>query len=286
MRRLTLVPPAIFAVLALSIPLYAKEWRGITPLRSTRTDVERLFGRSADGRGAWAIYQTEEEGISILFASGPPCGSNAENEWRVPKGTVISISISPKTIILFSKLNIDESKYQKLADPHQLNRIEYWNKEEGESISVVDDEVSSFTYFGAAKDSMLHCPGSQLPESALSPEHYFRLDVYGDLVFRDEKARLDNFAIALQQGPTSRGYIIGYPAFRSSGSSTLARLNRARTYLVSVRGIEAKRLTRIRGGFRKQFTIELFIVPADAEAPSPLPLVSGRSNRVRGTNLH
>lgn len=271
MRKLALILPAFFAILVTAIPLDAKEWRGITPLRSTRANVERLFGRSADGRGSWAVYQTEEEGISILFASGPPCGSNAENEWRVPKGTVISISISPKTIILLSKLNIDESKYQKLKDPHQLNRIEYWNKEEGESISVVDDEVSSFTYFAAAKDSVLHCPGSRPPEPDSAREHYFRLDVYGDLLFRDEKIRLDNFAIALQQRPGSRGYIIGYPALRGSLSNTLARLERARTYLVKVRGIDDKRLMRIRGGFRKQFTVELFIVPTGAEAPSSLP---------------
>ncbi len=270
MKRLGLILLAFSAILVTASPLTAKEWRGITPLRSTRADVERLFGGSADGRGSWAVYQTEEEGISILFASGPPCGSNAENEWRVPKGTVISITISPKIRVLLSTLNLDESKYRKLKDPHQLNRIKYWNKEDGESISVVDDEISSFTYFAAAKDAVLHCTGSQ-PEPDSARVHYFRFDVYGDLVFPDEKSRLDNFAIALQQRPGSKGYIIGYPAFRASVSNTLARLKRARTYLVNTRKIDPKRLVRIRGSFRKQFTVELFIVPSGAEAPSPLP---------------
>jgi len=265
-----LILPALSAILVIAIPLRAKEWRGITPLHSTRADVERIFGESANGSGSWAVYQTEGEGISILFASGPPCGSNAENEWRVPKGTVISISISPKTIVLFSTLKVDKSKYQKLKDPHQLNRIEYWNNEEGESISVVDDEVSSFTYFAAARDSVLHCNGSR-PEPDSARRDYFRLDVYGDLAFRDEKARLDNFAIALQRQSDSKGYIIAYPNRRLTVSSTLARLRQARRYLVKVRRIDRERVVLIRGGFKKQFTTELFVVPKGAETPAPLP---------------
>lgn len=81
-----------------------------------------------------------------------------------PKDTVISITISPKTRVLFSSLNIDESKYQKLRDPHKLNRIEYRNNEEEESISVVNDEISSFTYFAGAKDFDLRCSRSPTRE--------------------------------------------------------------------------------------------------------------------------
>jgi hypothetical protein len=277
MRTLGLVLLAFFVMLVAAIPLCAKEWRGITPLRSTRADVERILGRSPDASGSWAIYQTREEAISILFASGPPCGTNAQNEWRVPRDTVISITISAKRVVLLSTMNIVESKYEKLRDPHKLNRIEYRNKEEGESISVVDGEVSSFTYFASAKDFDLHCPSSQV-ESDSARKQYFRLDEYGDLLSRDEKIRLDNFAITLQQRPGSRGYIIGYPGLRTSVSNSLVRLKRARAYLVKERGIDPMRLVQIRGGFRKKFTVELFIVPAGAEAPTPLPQAVPREN--------
>jgi hypothetical protein len=269
MRTLGLGLLAFSVMLVAAIPLGAKEWRGITPLRSTRAEVERILGRSPDASGSWAIYQTEKEAISILFASGPPCGTNAENEWRVPRGTVISITVSPKTVVLLTTLNIDESKFEKFRDPHKLNRIEYRNRDEGQSISVVDNEVSSVTYFAAAKDLALRCPTSQA-KSDSAGEHYFRLDEYGDLLFSDEKIRLDNFAITLQQRPGSRGYIIGYPALGASFPNTLARLKRARTYLVNKRGIG--------GGFRKKFTVELFIAPAGAEAPSPLPRAVARGN--------
>ncbi len=255
----------------LSVRLSAKEWRGITPLHSTRTDVESLFGKASDlGRDS-VNYQTDEFAVTILFASGQPCGLTANNEWRVPKDTVISITVSPKTIILFSTLRIEESKYQKLPDPHMLNRFEYWNRMEGESISVVNGEVSSFSYFAAAKDFLLRCPTSKPPEPDSTREHYTRLDTYGNLRFRDEKARLDNFAIWLQQQPKATGFIIVYPASRASLSNALARSKRAENYLVNVRRIDSRRLVRIRGGFRKHCTVELFIVPRGVEAPSPLP---------------
>lgn len=263
-----------------AIPVGAKDWRGITPLRSTRADVELLFGRSSIVDGSWAVYQTKEEAISVLFASGPPCGSNADNEWRVPRGTVISMTISPKTRVLLSTLNIDESKYQKIHDPHDLNRIEYRDKEKGESISVVDDEISSFRYFAASEDFILHCSGSSTRERDMAVAHYFRLDAYGNLLYRDEKIRLDNFAIALQQRLDSKGYIIAYPGSGASLSKALTRLNRARSYLGNFRGIEANRLVGLRGGLRKYFTVELFIVPKEAEAPSPIPQ-DPRNNQLR-----
>src|ERR1043165_3773873 len=40
-------------------------------------------------------------------------------------------------------------------------------------------------------------------------------DSYGDLSWEDEKAHLDNFAIALQNDPGATGYIIVYAGRRS-----------------------------------------------------------------------
>lgn len=51
----------------------AKEWHGITPLHSTRVDVERFLGH-APQKKQLTTYQTKKEAVSILYASGPPCG--------------------------------------------------------------------------------------------------------------------------------------------------------------------------------------------------------------------
>ena len=52
-----------------------------------------------------------------------------------------------------------------------------------------------------------------------------KFDEYGNIRFNDEKARLDNFAIQLQNEPTSQGYIIGYGSCDAEGST---RANRAK----------------------------------------------------------
>jgi hypothetical protein len=61
-------------------------------------------------------------------------------------------------------------------------------------------------------------------------------DEYGNIRFNDEKARLDNYAIQLQNEPTSQGYII---AFGSCDAEGQTRGNRAKDYLVNTRGIDA-----------------------------------------------
>jgi hypothetical protein len=103
-----------------------------------------------------------------------------------------------------------------------------------------------------------------------------KTDSYGDIRFDDEKARLDNFAIALQNEPGSTGYIIAYGTCEGDGPCTNAscivaqkRIDRAKQYLVETRGIDAGRIVVIDGGCRAEVTVDLFICPTGATAPSP-----------------
>lgn len=56
----------------------AKEWRGIVPLRSTRADVERLLGDDSEKKPL-TTYQTKQEAVSVLYASGPVARTPAVN---------------------------------------------------------------------------------------------------------------------------------------------------------------------------------------------------------------
>ncbi len=89
-----------------------------------------------------------------------------------------------------------------------------------------------------------------------------KFDEYGNIRFNDEKARLDNFAIQLQNEPTAQGYIYGYG---SCGSEGQERANRAKDYLVNTRGIDAGRLVVVDGGCKPELKIELWIVPQGAD---------------------
>jgi hypothetical protein len=91
-------------------------------------------------------------------------------------------------------------------------------------------------------------------------------DEYGNIRFNDEKARLDNYAIQLQNEPTSQGYII---AFGSCDTEGQTRGNRAKDYLVNTRGIDAGRLVVVDGGCMPELKVQLWIVPQGATPPTP-----------------
>ncbi len=99
------------------------------------------------------------------------------------------------------------------------------------------------------------------------------LDEYGDIKFDDEKARLDNFAIELQNDPTARGQLICYGGRTGYEGESLRRCARAKGYVATVRGVEPERLITVDGGFREELTVKLAIVPAGASPLQPSPTV-------------
>ena len=89
----------------------------------------------------------------------------------------------------------------------------------------------------------------------------------------DQKARLDNLGVELQNDPSTRAYIIAYGGRMSPLGQGQKLMSRAREYLVSHRGIDASRLTVVNGGFREEDSVELWLVPSGAAAPQPSPTV-------------
>ena len=63
-------------------------------------------------------------------------------------------------------------------------------------------------------------------EGSASPKTPRKFDEFGDLNCEDEMARLDNFAIQLQNSSSDTGYIIFYGGRRFRGRSAEARRRR------------------------------------------------------------
>lgn len=91
-----------------------------------------------------------------------------------------------------------------------------------------------------------------------------KVDEFGALQNDDIKARLDPFAVALQNDPTSTGYIINY----GTPAQVRRRETLMRTYLTRNRGIDAGRLTFVNGG-TGDIRTELYTVPSGATPPVP-----------------
>jgi hypothetical protein len=97
-------------------------------------------------------------------------------------------------------------------------------------------------------------------------------------------ARLDNFAVQLQQTPSSTGVIIYYGGVTFRGrlprrGDATARATRMKPYLVNRRGIPAERIVVINGGYKLDWTAQLWIVPSGM--PLPTPFTELKIERVR-----
>jgi len=101
-----------------------------------------------------------------------------------------------------------------------------------------------------------------------APTPATKFDEYGNIKFNDEKARLDNYAINLQNTPGSTGTIIVYGSCEGEAQ---ARGDRAKDYLVNTRGIEAGRITVVDAGCNPELKVQLWTVPTGAAQPTQDP---------------
>jgi hypothetical protein len=106
-----------------------------------------------------------------------------------------------------------------------------------------------------------------------APEGPKRFDEFPSIAFDDDKARLDNLAIELQNNPGAQGYIIAYAGRRSRVGEAEHMNSRAVDYMVSRRGISRSRLVTVNGGYRESNSFELWLVPQGAEPPRATPTV-------------
>jgi hypothetical protein len=129
---------------------------------------------------------------------------------------------------------------------------------------LAGQSVTATVSIGGADPSCTGTTASCTTSIKTPPQQPRKFDEYGNIRFNDEKARLDNFAIQLQNDPTATATIIVFGSCAGEGQQ---RGDRAKDYLVNTRGIEAGRITVVDGGCRSDLTVQLWIVPSGAAAP-------------------
>jgi hypothetical protein len=96
-----------------------------------------------------------------------------------------------------------------------------------------------------------------------------KFDEFPDISRNDEKARLDNFGIELQNDPTATAYVIVYPGRTSKRSDVQHHSSRIVDYLVNSRGLDQHRIVTLVGPVRDELYVELWITPQGATPPNP-----------------
>ena len=272
-------------ILCLSCALTAMEqargWQGLVPLRSTRADVERLLGQPTEKLSTSSVfYRTPNETVVITYTDGLPCGVGEKySRWRVPRDTVQSILVTPTGQLPVSKLELEESKYQKRSGGHSSDSFYYMNDDDGVSIRVFMGNVMSISLYPGRVDAHLSCspPAATADCESLAPP---AMDSYRSLTIQQERLRLDNFAIALWNSPDATGYIIAYGGKSAQAGEANVLGERAKRYLTEVRHLSPERLKVINGGFREKNEVELFVLPHRTCPPVADPTLDPRDAQI------
>ena len=104
---------------------------------------------------------------------------------------------------------------------------------------------------------------AQEPRPAPTPFDAFHVN----LLITDWKARLDAYAVELQNDPSSHGYIVAYSARYRLPGWPLRRAHAARNYLVNTRGFDPGRVSVFAGDERPEPGFELWVVRAGETLP-------------------
>lgn len=96
-----------------------------------------------------------------------------------------------------------------------------------------------------------------------------KFDEFPDIARNDEKARLDNYGIELQNDPTATAYVIVYPSKTGKRGEVQHHANRVVEYLVNSRGLDKSRIVTLVGPARDNLYVELWITPQGATPPNP-----------------
>jgi hypothetical protein len=234
-------------VLVFSGVVGAKEWRGIVPLKSTREDVVRLLGSPTQQTEASYYYRLAEE-LAVIWFQPQPCDQCGLG-WKVPVGTVTTIGVIPRSAGGKRKpANLDGFKVQA----ENAGFVYYVHESSGLTIETFNEQVTSLNYAPEAKDASLECV---LKDCIV--DVFPNFDAYANLAWSDEKARLDNYAIRLNDGML-RGAIVIYARDQQIRSRLIKRAVRARNYLKK-RDIEPERILVVDGGYDLNPHVELEI---------------------------
>src|SRR6266404_3297047 len=241
MRTLTKTAFGVLIAFFSAQSVFAKEWRGIMPLRSVRADVERLLGTPSQGSAYGSYYSLRNE-IAVIHYQSISCKDSCGFGWNVPIGTVVSIGVIPKG-------DHGKEKFGSGVDFKVENGgagfVYYTNEHDGLTLEKYKERITLIIYSPTEKEAALQCPSNRECIADFFP----KFDEYGNLSVEDEKARLDNYVIQMRN-MLGRGALVVVGENRAVRNGLLKRAERAKRYLVQKRGFEAERLLIVDGGYQ------------------------------------
>jgi hypothetical protein len=133
---------------------FGQYWRTITPLKSTRTEVESLFGPGTDPY--LASYSLQNGTLSVEYSSGP-CRADRKGGCNVPEGVVVSVRFEPKSKKKFASLKLQFSKFKRAEGGDVVGVVNYTDEEQGITYEVHRGTVDAIEYLPGKRYNSLKC---------------------------------------------------------------------------------------------------------------------------------
>lgn len=139
------------------------DWtHGITLLQTTKTDVERLFGKPVGPN--YGVTYTLKDGILYLnYYDFDHCKSQGrfDARWNVPEWTVTEVEFRPDEPPAFASLHLNLKRLRKAhLNPHTPDLLSYFDDQNGIEYTVDESNgtLNNVRYFPGARYERFRCP--------------------------------------------------------------------------------------------------------------------------------
>ena len=137
------------------------DWRGLSPIKSTRMDVERTLGPPAEKiNDEQMTYYFPDVVVYFYFTSNPKCRQKVPyTSWDVTSDTLTGIDISLRHSPSVEETGIDLTKFKKIkAAADMINNYYYVSPDDdGFAIEVSNNYLGGFHYAPGSKHKHLRC---------------------------------------------------------------------------------------------------------------------------------
>jgi hypothetical protein len=142
------------------------DWRGLSPLKSTRMDVERTLGppdQKIDNEHL--TYYFPDVVVYFYFTSNPKCRQKLPyTSWDVTADTLTGINVRLRHPPLLEETGIDLTKFKKVKVHSDMVNSYYYLSDDGSfAIDAGSNYVSGYHYQPGSKRKDLLCEASKQP---------------------------------------------------------------------------------------------------------------------------
>lgn len=260
------------------VHLTAQTTRGTTPTRYVwTTDAGRI-----EGNGATATWTLDGVAPGYYRASLQAFGGTTNDECQVFASTIVSVEcppvpecprlqiLCPSGIEAGQRITFDSLVSGSLGtSPFVYN----WTISGG---SIIDGQgtrsitVDTAGFEGQSVTATAVLAGYDASNGGCSascsvsipvPQTCRKFDEYPDITRNDEKARLDNLSVELQNDPFATAYVTIHPGEHGKSGDIDKRSRNIIDYLINARGLDSKRIVIKTGSMRPTSSVEIWLCP-------------------------